>query len=1414
MRGGSNEAKILTCNYLFISSSERYNPITGTPVPVYPTRPNTSAIFGGSPGAIEYMFIPPNATTRPTTPDTTEKRRSLSRESLRRSFTTVPESKLDSDEYSSISDLSECSGEAEHRERTRTNSGSFSKTRKPITRSASSRLPVSASKPTVMKRANSFTRGTGSCVTRGQARDSRGSTNSQRESNSTSDLSTQPRRSSVGETSKIPRKGGPRGPGPQIPQSSRIPLKRADVNSNVANRERSGKETTSNKRTAPADSKTSGIPVNTSSKKTSSELKEPSEPVISKESALSGIPVKGGSKAQQHSGSSRTPFAKQGGGDPQGNVANRTTKQNQNIDKENENAMQGGKSTLKREGTGDELRVAKNDVTKSKLPRKSSIPRSNVAKTSQQKTRNISKTEVETKAAKTSQITKNKTTSLTVNKINVPSYRRETSTGPAEETSTSSTLQRSDSGYGDTDSVSSKEDAPEPGNEFTFSRENSKSKIPRMSSTSRGAAKSSRDGSTSDEKKPMADTKKAESTVADANGLIDGARGKLEKETRNNNEKDFKMAARTYEGNKVCSETDKVWVRKNETSQKSNISEKKVENVTNKTKTSSKENLVDGLRTSKDVVTSQTESRGLANKEVELGTDNGKQIRDVLDTSGSAGIQKPGIQDGGSCRNIDGLVMQRNVSCGDHKKILNDEKNKGENKDNNNVSIKLEGVFNKKQVDSTIRKQSTETLASVDNEAESKNGVQKDIKTRNDVEKQASVSSERVTSKSEKEQETVARKKQSPRKPPRLSKLLAQNESENKQELSDMRQVWSSKEGNLNKDVISGGNAAVEKPGDTRHARSFGMSDGVRLPQDVGQVREVGVVDKVYPSTTQEVSLVGGLVEKTGGVGEPDVDQTEEVGQLEEEGVEDKEDPPRRSDNCMQCRMEQSMLDGEDIPKDDPGFRQYPTFISPRKSLIMCKHHAKQKDDMDMPREQPELAMTSTPNTNNQKLNLETLQQKREPTAKILSLSSVLNNTERLGNTSRNSSNHSESLKTPKNVVNESRQVESKILPGPKGTHSPLLALSRDKKFAQNTKTTEDIKTALSLEWDDTGTELSPPNFSDEDEEPGGTSGDLGDNRRPSVKLMNTNEALDKLKVIQSLIMKEAESRSRKEPEENAGKHAVGSKKTGNELVESTGKYSKNPGNKVGNLGGRDSSSNQVSPTSENAGRKASSPTIWDRITDNSTISQDQTTELLNETLAKLKASPKLSSNALARRTLSSRSLPGSRHASKEQLLSDGERPVYVYTSSWMNTSGKNSRGSLLSLCSNNRSLPSSRQNLTKEPGLKRSESAAGRMEKENGKRLEPKERKEYRLSNFDEINLSDDMSELRSQKATTPHQTPAVDKNMDGEKPRKKSKRSKKKSKNTAATTNNLPAYGVSMEDLAEGKTKCQCGGNRCVIS
>ena len=1235
----------------------------------------------------------------------------------------------------------------------------------------------------------------------------------QQESSSTSDLGSQSPKSNAGETSKIPRKSGSQRAGSQIPQSSRIPMKRADVNSNVASRERPGKETAVSKRTAPVDSKTNGTAASTSSKQASNELKELSEPTIPKQSAVSNIPVKGGSKSQKQSGIPRLPLARQDGGDLRGNGASKITEQNQIIDRGNESAMQEEKSTLKREGTGDELRLGKNDATKSKLPKKSSIPKSNIPKTSQPRTSKISNTEVETKVGKTSLIPKTRTTSLKENKTNALSPRRE----PAEVNITSNTLQRSDSGYGDMDSVSSKEDTPttEAGNEFSLSRENSKSKIPIKPRTTQGSAKSSRDGTTTDEKKPNADTTKADNIIGDANVLLNSAKGKLETDTKNNNEKGLKVLAKTNESDAVYSEMDKT-----KAGQKSlNIVERNVENVGDEMK----ENFENGLETTEDVVTSRTESRESDEEEVKLGVttgdvtqDKGGKILEQEASTGSLESNKRKIQNGGSLKTSNGLDITKNVSMNGHEKILQDhDEKKDENTDKNNVGVKLqESVSNKKQVESLSEKKSLETVGNVAGNDESKTALRMDTKRAIDIEKQAAVSLERSTSNSE--EETAGRKtKQSPRKPPRLSKLLSQNDHENNQELSAEyvrpADILLTKEGDSNNPVISLGDAQAIK-----------VSKDIGLPEEVGQAKEVGVTRKVEPSTAQEVTLVGGPLGTTGGMSLPrgakEVGLSDEVGHNEGEGVEEQEEPPRRSDNCMQCRMEQSMLDGEDISKiqNDPGFRQYPTFISPRKSLVTCKHHSKQTDDTDIAREQPLVPMASL--TTKPGLTLEVLNMsKQEPSEKDANIKGIkspseeqsrelpppLNTTEKLGNPTRNGISRSESLKTPRNTVAyESRQFESKTLPKPKGSHSPLLALSRDKKFAQKTKPSEDIKTALSLEWDDTWTELSPPNFSDDDEECKGKSDDLRDNISPtSVKLMNTNEALDKLKVIQNLIMKEAENRSRKGSEENAGKSTVGSK---------------NPGNDIGNHGAKyESTSNQVSPTLENPGRKASSPTIWDRITDNTTISQDQTTELLNETLAKLKASPKLSSNSLPRRTLSSRSLPGSRQESKEQLLSDGERPVYVYTSSWMNTSGKNSRGSTLSLCSNNRSLPSSRQNLTKEPGLKRSESAAGRMEKENGKRLEPKERKEYRLSDFDEINLSDDMNELRSQKATTPHQTPAGIKNMDGVKPLRRSKRrSKKKSKNTAESMNNMPAYGVSMDDLAEGKTQCQCGGNKCVIS
>ncbi|XP_028396545.1 uncharacterized protein LOC114520474 isoform X2 [Dendronephthya gigantea] len=1343
------------------TSTERYNPITGAPITVQPSRPNTSAIFGGSPGAIEYMFIPPSATTRPTVPNTTEKRRSLSRESLRRSLTTPPESIPDSDECSSISDVSECGNEVEHRERTRNNSGTFTKTRKPITRSVSSRLPVAASRPTVMKRANSFTRGTDSCVPRVQSRDSRGST-SQQEASQTSDPSTQPRISNAGGGSKIPRKAIPRGTGSQ---SSRIPLKRADVNLNVS--ERPGKEIPVVKKTAPADSKSSRTASNASSKQTS---EEQYDPVVPKPNVTSGIPVKSGKGQQLHPGNSRIPSIKQDGGDPRTSASNKTTEQN--IDKENERATYAGKSTSKREGTGDELRVGKSDVTKSKLPRKSNIPKMTAPKSSQ---RNNSNAQVEIQPSKTGQI-KNKTTLVSDQKISIPNVQKGAVSGSPEIVSaTLNTLQRSDSGFGDTDSVGSKEDTPvtEPGSEFIFSRENSKSKIPRITSKSRMATKPSREAPSRDGKKPEIETIKVGKLETDKSALDD-------------------------ENSLVFNNETSMDVPEDKTDEVEHFNDKL---KTEESQVLSEENLVRGLESNDDdVVASHTESRSSLNKDVENETPKCDEIGDGITLQKSEDVNAAGI-------------------------ISNDESPGSMLKSENNDSAFSENESKTRKA--TKEKESLENLRAND---------------------EVSLTNAKAELEPYKQPIVPRKAKQSPKKPPRLSKLLAQNDSENKLDLAiaETRRenggVLLKQRGNFGRDyyTVEHGiqNDVALRPAEAKEDL------GGKPTQDVEKAIQVkGEVNEDTP--------VPSMKDMAGGTGQFGNEMEAGVGEeLEKVGDEEKSDPPRRSENCMQCRMEQSLSDGEEPPvlEDDPGFRQYPTFISPRKSLVMCKHHAKQKNDTDISREQLLPAMTpladaksdqkSKPLPQSDKtqqilsLSREESDDKvakpkevKSPIGEVLrKISPVLNNVEGLSNITKSDIRRSESLKTSRErMINARRQVHSKTLPGPKGSHSPLLALSRDKKFAQNSKPTEKIRTALSLEWDDTGTELSPPNFSDDDEE----SGDLEDTRRPSVKLMNTNEALDKLKVIQSLIMKEAESRSRKESDESAGKCTVGVKRNGNrsaentddvgttrtEAVNGTGTESSDFGRKYG---GSKSTSNQVSPTVEFSGqRKVSSPTIWDRITDSSAISQDQTTELLNETLAKLKASPKLSSNVMAKRSLSSRSLPGSRQASKEQLLSDGERPVYVYTSSWMNRSGKNSRGSSLSLCSNNHSLPSSRQNLTKDltfNGLKRSESAAGRMEKENGKRLEPKERKEFRLSDFDEINLSDDTSELRNQRTSTPRATPGTE--ASNERQMRKPKRRKKKGKNTAAKMNNLPAYGVSMEDLAEGKTKCHCGGGKCVIS
>lgn len=110
-------------------------------------------------------------------------------------------------------------------------------------------------------------------------------------------------------------------------------------------------------------------------------------------------------------------------------------------------------------------------------------------------------------------------------------------------------------------------------------------------------------------------------------------------------------------------------------------------------------------------------------------------------------------------------------------------------------------------------------------------------------------------------------------------------------------------------------------------------------------------------------------------------------------------------------------------------------------------------------------------------------------------------------------------------------------------------------------------------------------------------------------------------------------------------------------------------------------------------------------------------------------------------------------------------------------------------------------------------------MEKENGKIIEGKEKKEFRLSDFDEINLSDDgIQEMKNQKSNKPSVSPVVEKprnDVQDIKPSLKMSKRRKKSKNTAATMKNAPLYGVSMEELSDGKTTCQCGGGKkCVIS
>ncbi|XP_046840922.1 uncharacterized protein LOC124435019 [Xenia sp. Carnegie-2017] len=479
---------------------------------------------------------------------------------------------------------------------------------------------------------------------------------------------------------------------------------------------------------------------------------------------------------------------------------------------------------------------------------------------------------------------------------------------------------------------------------------------------------------------------------------------------------------------------------------------------------------------------------------------------------------------------------------------------------------------------------------------------------------------------------------------------------------------------------------------------------------------------------------------------------------------------PVRSDNCMQCRMEQSINDEENLPniRDDPGFRQYPTFISPRKSLIMCKHHANETTAMD------EVCVEYIQNEE-MKSKYEILGNK---TIEIIPQKNVC-----FENGNSNKSNGTEEIKIDfgksemdfgkcegtegikmdfmksegteginmdlekskgtegikmdfgksemdfgkcegteemKMDLQKSDTKEMMIGKDSKGSLSPLFALSRDKKFVSTDKPiVEDIKTAPSLEWDDIGTELSPPNVSDEDIDENGQKDEQNDMKKSSIKLMNTNEALDKLKVIQNLIMKEAESRSRKDSDENDVKHVNFSNETGKEV------HMKHE-NEV----------EALSQTEES--RRPLSPTIWDRITNNSTMSQHQTTELLNETLAKLKASPKFDESSFVKSTFNTRSLPRSTQTSKKQISIDGDKPVCVYTSNWIGTGSKNSRGSLQSLRSSHHSLPNSRHNLTsiKEPAIKQLENTAGHMDSK-----EQLESTKVMVASFEEINISDGLN-------------------------------------------------------------------------
>ena len=1395
---------------LLLFGSERYNPITGTGIPVNPARANTSAIFGGSPGSIEYMFIPPSATTRPTKPSTThERKRSTSRESLRRSFPPLSEDQADStDECSSVSDVSECGSEAGKSFRSRRNSNtSLGKSSRPLTRTTSSRLPRAVAKPRVMKRAHSFTR-------ENTSRPARGPNREMRVTHSASDLSNQAKRPGANGT-KIPRKQT------SGSQSSRIPLKRADVNLNSAGNGagKSGAENVAAKQ-ATAEPQASGIPV-----KATGVQKRFNDDTGAEAGTSSGIPVKSSAnRTQLHPGISKIPQSKRDRSQ-QVNKSSETRdgdeERRKSIDKENddaETAVQAGEQLSKREGNGDELRVTKPEMTKSKLPqRKSSIPRaSSRGAAAQQKMKNNENVGEGSTNEKNKQNVNNEScqsgskagTNMEQHGVSrIPVNKR-----AETKTAGSGTTQRAECGRGVTNSVSKIEKpVVETGNEFSLSRENSRSKIPIMSRKGRASTnavgKIPNDGeaSTVVEVRKRENGKQQESRAQDDGDLQESIL------MSKHSVCDPKMSLRhEQESGKqaVTSETSRVEQFKKKEQENTSVNGGKEQELDVPTRAEEK------LRNDKKV---ETTTEHFAPEETDMLPERGGLVTRIENTKNLK-------QD---------LPISKNNAVTSSTDI-SDTTDVPFKTNNANSSCDVEAGTGSTDRHENLRSGSHQHKITSSAE-KSNDGMKTKIgfKERGDEPKEAT------------------------------SRLIKNLKTEGKKKaVEEIAGNGSTLQGKLEKPSY------LELKNENNNNRRGADKE---MPVQLGNAGDSSEETSPESSFLDEYLAVSG-VEREG-------EATKKFDNCFECRMEQNEDKDGEF-------FEVDDDGGENSFRSN--VRRYPTFISPRKSIVLCEHHEKLKNERDgelcdlqeplgqnsqskfaaikdervpavsplsnvgaskdltEPRRQglnqndgtttAKEAVDGGDMLNNtisqvaESKDLAELQQQdldqNDGTTKVKKTADGGNLLNNLAKTKVKKTPTGGCEDSPNNNVSQITVEPVSKEAVPKKGGSPLLALSRDKKYVSGenlapSKNAEAIKAALSLEWDDIGTELSPPNFSEDDEEISETGStkqgqELEDERTPSVKLMNTNEALDKLKMIQSLIMKEAENRSRKESLESAGKRTTDAGTTNasstlDRHVSGGHRESKELGTII---------PEQSFQTSEAPDRgDVSSPTIWDRISDDVT-SQHQTTELLNETLAKLKASPQFSGNSLSRRTISSRSLPGSRQASKERLLSDAERPVYVYTSSWMNASGKNSVASSLSLCSANRSLPSSRQNLAKDP-LKRSESLSGRIEKDNEKPNEYRERKEFRLSDFDEMLSEDGQQEVNNQLTSNNTTVSPVAEipgmNLLHEVPSNKaikmSKR-KKKSKNTAETMNNATPYGVSLEDLADGKTTCQCGKKGCVIS